>query len=160
MLGSSGSGLFKRRSKTNDIASWVKRDNLAAVPWRRWSWPQARNVNSPRSKSIFTASESLSRKMRSVKVSLIRSPSSIFACVDGAAAAMIQRNKKGRSRRRHSTSSEICKKAKYLSMWVRNLIKQASGDKSKVREEAAADEDPLVVDRGEIAIEVEAGGVG
>lgn len=43
---------------------------------------------------------------------------------------------------------------------MRNLIKQASGDKSKVREEAAADEDPLVVDRGEIAIEVEAGGVG
>lgn len=44
-------------------------------------------------------------------------------------------------------------------MWVRNFIKHASGDKSKVKEEVAPDEAPLVVDRGEIAIEVEAGGV-
>lgn len=44
-------------------------------------------------------------------------------------------------------------------MWVRNFTKHCSGDRSNVRDEVAADEAPLVVERGEMAMEVEAGGV-
>lgn len=102
---------------------------------------------------------SLSRKMRCVNVCFILSPSASFVCVDWEDAAMMQRNKKGRSWRSHCASAGTCRKAKYFSMWLRKFVRHSSGEGSKAGEVDADDAGMAAVapeERGDP--ELEAGG--